>query len=71
MEQLKSWLLSKTVWASAFGILLQVLTVAHIQVPGLQDVDANVFAGHMVNLASAVSFLAAIYFRVTAKHKLT
>jgi len=69
MDQVKSWLLSKTIWAAAFGVLVQLLTMLHINVPELASLDANVFAGNMVNIISGVFFILAIVFRASATHK--
>lgn len=71
MNDLKNWLTSKTVWAAAIGVVLQVLHGLNIHIGFLDTVDADVFAGHLADVASAVFFLAAGLFRVTATKKLT
>lgn len=68
MDQVKGWLTSKTVWMSIIGIALQLAVVFKVPLPA--DLDTNLLATHLANAVSAVLFLAAAVFRVTATHKL-
>lgn len=70
MDQVKSWLTSKTVWMSIIGFAVQAATVLHLSIPGIASMDTTALAGHLANLVSAVLFIAAGVFRVTATHKL-
>lgn len=70
MDQVKSWLTSKTVWAAAIAALIQVLHAFNVHVGFLDSLDANVFAGHAADAATAAFSIAAAVFRVTATHKL-
>jgi hypothetical protein len=68
MDQVKSWVTSKTVWLSIIGFVVQATQVLHVNLPLLDNPD--LLAGQLANLVSAVLFLGAGLFRLTAKHKL-
>lgn len=70
MNDIKHWLTSRTIWISAIGVLLQVLHLLKIETP-LDTIDTGALADHMVNLVSAVLFIAAGVFRAAATKKLS
>lgn len=65
LDQAKSILQSRTIWANAIGFLslsLSLFGYGTLDVPGLTDAILQAIA--------AASFIASTFFRVTAKAKL-
>lgn len=70
MDEVKNWLTSKTIWMTILGGLTTVLHALNVHIGILDNADTNLFAGHLADIASAVFFLAAGVFRVTATAKI-
>ena len=64
MDEVKSFLASKTIWGAVIAILPQLLALFGLQISAA---DAQGIAGHADTIVSAVGGLLAIYGRVTAK----
>lgn len=71
MNDVKSWLTSKTIWATVLGTLVTVLHAVNVHVGFLDTLDTQAFAGHLADVASGVLFVFAAIFRTTATAKLT
>lgn len=70
MNDVKSWLTSKTIWSSILGTVITVLHALNVHIGFLDTVDTEAFAGHLADIASGVFFLAAGVFRFTATAKI-
>jgi uncharacterized protein (DUF697 family) len=64
MNDVKSFIASKTVWGAGIAILPQVLSLFGIEI---SPADAQGIASHVDGVVTAVGALLAIYGRVTAK----
>ena len=67
MNDVKSILASRTVWANIVGLGSIGLSLAGVDVG---DVDANRFAEAAAQLVAAASFVGSTVFRIAASHRL-
>lgn len=68
MEQVKSMIASRTVWAALVSAILWALTLAGKNVTGI---DPNSVTDVVLQVVGGLSSLLAIFFRVTATSQIT
>ena len=68
MEQVKSMIASRTVWAALVSAILWALTLAGKNVTGI---DPNSVTDVILQVVGGLSSLLAIFFRVTATAQIT
>lgn len=68
MEDVKSWLASKTVWMSILGVLATLTSM--LGKDWFATIDQGALAEALVNVAQGVFYVLAAVFRITADKKL-
>lgn len=66
-DQVKSWLTSKTIVASALGVAITVAQAFGVEAAA--GIEKDAFAGHVVNVVEGVLYAIAIFGRFTATKK--
>ena len=67
MNDVKSILASRTVWANIVGLISVGLALAGID---LDDADANRLVEAATQIVAAMSFIGSTVFRIAASHRL-
>ena len=69
MEDVKTWLASKTVWMSILGVLATLTKL--LGKDWFDTLDQGALADALVSVAQGAFFVLAAVFRITASKKLT
>lgn len=66
MSDVKSWVASKTVWASVIGFILAALQFLHHPIVISAD-DLDGLETTLASVGAGIAFLVSLYGRITAK----